>query len=455
MLENSQQENDELHQSLLFEQQLRGEQSHTNPVIVITGILGSRIVDKEESFSLWGDFRKKSSHISFEQRITQIALPINPKLSLDRLISNSVADGSIRTAKVRVAGLPLNVNVYDSMMGAMGVGGHGLGEKLKRLDDYIDDNRELSNAFEFSYDWRRSIDENAIELGFFIQQISQFLKLQRGNKKPIKFDIVAHSMGGLIARYFLRYGKQLLPTDGSLPLLNWSGSANIDNVIIIGTPNGGSLFALERLVLGMPKKAATPEYDPLILGTMPSIYQLLPRTRHKTFTRLDDKKNVSDFMNINLWQEMSWGLADKDKTDLMTLLMPDIDSEYKRKEAALEHLEKCLSTAQIFQQAMDKKVTQPAHLKMFLFVGDSVSTPLIYGAKAIDKKLIVLKQGAGDGTVSRASVLLDERLSGIQSSKIVSPLKWDNVIFLNANHLGLTKDIVCIKNILYLLLERP
>ncbi len=441
---------------VIFSEQAQDHlQSHVNPVIVIPGILGSQLVNKDESFSLWGDFRAKTSQVSDEQRLLQIALPIKPEATLDQLKGNSIADGSVRKAKVSIAGLPLNINIYASMMEAMGVGGQGLGNKLKRLDDYIDDKRDLTNAFEFSYDWRRSIDENAIELGIFIQQISRYLKLQRGNKKPIKFDIVAHSMGGLIARYYLRYGQQLLPADGSTPILNWSGSANIENVIIVGTPNGGSLFALERLVIGLPKAPGTPEYDPLILGTMPSVYQLLPRSRHKTFQRLDNNNNLADLMNIELWQEFSWGLANQKREKLMAMLMPDIDSAIKRKAAAMEHLNKCLTTASGFQRAMDKKVTPPAHLNMFLFVGDSVSTPLIQGAKRGDQMLTTLKRGAGDGTVSRASVLLDERLSGIQAKKVVSPLQWKNVIFLNSNHLGLTKNPVCIKNILYTLLERP
>ncbi|OEU50253.1 MAG: hypothetical protein BA866_10550 [Desulfobulbaceae bacterium S5133MH15] len=447
--------NHDIEQSIFSEQYQNSLQSHVNPVIVIPGILGSQLVNKDESFSLWGDFRRNTSQVSDEQRILQIALPIKSEMTLDQIKGNSIADGSVRKAKVSVAGLPLNINIYGSMMEAMGVGGQGLGNKLKRLDDYIDDKRDLTNAFEFSYDSRRSIDENAIELGIFIQQISRYLKLQRGNKKPIKFDIVAHSMGGLIARYFLRYGQQLLPADGSTPILNWSGSANIKNVIIIGTPNGGSLFALERLVIGLPKSSATPGYDPLILGTMPSVYQLLPRSRHNTFQRLDNKSNLTDFMNIELWQEYSWGLANKKREKLMALLMPDIDSVSKRKETAMEHLEKCLTIATGFQKAMDKRATPPAHLNIFLFVGDTVSTPLIFGVKKGESTLTTIKRGAGDGTVSRASVLLDERLNGIQANKVVSPLKWDNVIFLDSNHLGLTKNPVCVKNILYILLERP
>ena len=37
---------------------------------------------------------------------------------------------------------------------------------------------------------------------------------------PVKFDIVAHSMGGIVARYAMMYGGADLPADGSLPPLD-------------------------------------------------------------------------------------------------------------------------------------------------------------------------------------------------------------------------------------------
>lgn len=36
-------------------------------------------------------------------------------------------------------------------------------------------------------------------------------------QSPVKFDLVAHSMGSLVVRYYLRYGAADLPADGSLP----------------------------------------------------------------------------------------------------------------------------------------------------------------------------------------------------------------------------------------------
>lgn len=391
-----------------------------------------------------------------DQNLRMIALPMQVSKTLDQLQGKSTADGSLRYIKGSVAGIPISINTYASMLSAMGVGEQqGAGASLNKLDDYIDDRRHEANAFEFSYDWRRSLDENAVRLGEYIRQVTRFVQLQRGKHEPIKFDIVAHSMGGLIARYYLQYGEQLLPAGDAMPIANWSGSAQIERVVLIGPPNGGALPGLDCLLTGVPKNPITPAYDPVVLGTLPAVYQLFPRLRYKMFQRSDADEQHSDFMNPDLWLEMNWGLADKTKDPLLARLLPGVDTPTVRRETALDHLDKCLASGRKSQLALDTVTTRPDHLKMFLFVGDATETPLLAMAKKGDKKLTYIKKGAGDGTVPRSCALLDERVGGQWSPKVQSPLQWDNVIFLQSNHLGMTKDPLCIKNILYILFERP
>ena len=53
----------------------------------------------------------------------------------------------------------------------------------------------------FAYDWRRDNVESARRLAEKIAEIKR-----RTNEPDLRFDIIAHSMGGLIARYFAMYG---------------------------------------------------------------------------------------------------------------------------------------------------------------------------------------------------------------------------------------------------------
>ncbi len=438
-----------------YEYNLRKKGAYQNPIIVIPGILGSNIIESTNENPLWGDFSRSLASTKADEHLRLISLPMELGKTLDQLQGLSTADGSLRYIRGKIAGMPVRINTYASMMTAMGVGGEGAGGTLKKLDDYIDDNRHQANAFEFDYDWRRSIDENAIRLGNYIQQVTRFVQLQRGTHDPVKFDIVAHSMGGLIARYYLQYGPQLIPAGEDLPIPNWSGSAQVERAVLIGPPNGGSLFALERLIIGIPKNPITPRYDPVVLGTLPSVYQLLPRVRHKTFFRNDTNDESTDFFQTGHWVDMNWGLTDRRKDRLLAMLLPGADSPAIRRDTALDHLEKCLVTSCKLHRALDQVSAQPAHLQMYLFVGDATLTPLIAMAKKGDKKLTVIKKGAGDGTVPRSSVLLDERVGGKWKPKVSSPLEWDNIQFLSSSHLRLTRDPICIKNILYILLERP
>ncbi len=438
-----------------YERQLRSTRAAQNPIIVIPGILGSNITDSKTDNPVWGDFAKSFTNIKSDQYLQLVSLPMEQGKTLDQLVGTSSSDGSMRYMKGSIAGLPININTYASMMSAMGVGGGGLGSSLEKLDDFIDDKRHEANAFEFDYDWRRSIDENAIRLGKYIQLITRFVQLQRGNHYLVKFDIVAHSMGCLITRYYLQYGSQLLPAGKTLPVQNWSGSAQIERAVFIAPPNAGSLFSLESLLAGIKKNPLTPQYDPVILGTLPAVYQLLPRIRHKTFVRSDGSGETCNFFNTGFWVDMNWGLADTSKDDLLCRLLPGIESASERRDIALDHLQKCLFTTEKLQKALDTVSTCPAHLQMFLFVGDTKKTPLIATAKKGDKKLTYLKKGAGDGTVPRFSALQDERIGGKAGARVISPLRWKNICFLSSSHLGLTKDPICIKNILYILLERP
>ena len=67
-------------------------------------------------------------------------------------------------------------------------------------------------------------------------------------------------------------------------------------------------------------------------------------------------------------------------------------------------------------------------------------------------------EAVGDGTVTRASALMDERLGrtgAAWSPRLRSPVPWAHATFLHENHLGLTQSATFADNVLWLLLERP
>jgi len=270
----------------------------------------------------------------------------------------------------------------------------------------------------------------------------------------VKFDIVAHSMGGLIARYYLMYGDAGLPEDGSLPEVTWAGEKNVERLIMVGTPNGGSVKALDQLVngLNLPTQA---NYAPAILGTLPSIYELLPRPRHGAVVDAADRKTPIDFYDPAVWEELGWGLADPKQERMRSYLMPDIADPARRRAVSVDHLKKCLARARQFHAAIDVPARPPKGVELYLFAGDAVPTRSVVYVERDTGRMTDADLAPGDGTVIRASTLMDERMGQEWSPVLESPIEFDDVMFLFTSHIGMTKDPAFTDNVLYRLLVEP
>ena len=82
-------------------------------------------------------------------------------------------------------------------------------------------------------------------------------------------------------------------------------------------------------------------------------------------------------------------------------------------------------------------------------------TPSVLAVDTGSGTLRVIEHEPGDGTVSRSSALMDERVGGRWSASLDSPVDCTQVTFLFTDHLGLTSDPAFTDNVLYLLLEDP
>jgi hypothetical protein len=162
-----------------------------------------------------------------------------------------------------------------------------------------------------------------------------------------------------------------------------------------------------------------------------------------------------DFMNVEFWIDRGWGLADPDQDAVLELLLPEIDTAAARRKIALDHLEKALARAERIALALDVPAERPEGLDLYLVAGDAEPTEALLAVDLRTGQLKTLQHGPGDGTVSRSSALMDERLAEADSrDRLRTPIDWTHVSFIFNDHLGLTKDPVFIDNLLFLLLER-
>jgi len=441
----------------IYSKAARRSHDQGNPVIVIPGILGSKLRDSESGQLVWGAFEKTTADPQTPEGARLVAIPMEEGVPLNELTDSVHSDGALDRVKVSLFGLPIELNAYINILLTLGAGGY-LDESLasNKLNniDYGDDH---FTCFQFDYDWRLDNVENAKRLNDFIEEKRAYILEQYekrgGPREDVKFDIVAHSMGGLLTRYYLRYGSNDLPPDGSLPEVTWDGAKHVEKVIIIGTPNAGAVGAVENLFVGRDFGPFLPKYEPAVIGTMPSLYQQLPRVRHRAI--LDGNRKPVDIMNADLWVENGWGLADPNQAQVLEWLLPDVSDPEKRREIAIDHLRKSIKRGKQFQDAIDQPSEPPGGLKLYLLAGDAIPTGSAVTLTSTKEHFEVTDYEPGDGTVARYSALMDEREGGYWMPHLVSPIKWSSVMFLFSDHLGLTKDPAFSDNVLYLLLEQP
>lgn len=351
-----------------------------NPVIVIHGLFGAELIAPDGE-KVWGKFSN--------QRITD-------KKILAQLASPDLRPGSILTHSEITPG---NVTIYRFKNYAL------LLNALRKFG-YTE-----KNLFTFAYDWRKSVPENAAELHNFI------LEKEKLFPSGQKFDIIAHSMGGLISRYYLRYGNAPLPHEGTPPLSD-TGAEKIAKVFIFGTPNCGYTDTLIELVNGLAFVRPAAKYPAHLLINFKSYFCMLPHSNLKTYIYSDDGTPVNIY-DIETWKKLKW-LCDESPTTISTLA-------------------KNLRMAEQFALAMQKPVPKKQGIKLYLFAGNSFSTARQCSVDRKSGKITVTKYAQGDGKI------LFESAVGNNS------IQWDGIYIFGAAHMGLFVSNDAMRNLNYLL----
>ncbi|MEM9082262.1 MAG: hypothetical protein AAGB34_01615 [Planctomycetota bacterium] len=421
-----------------------------NPVIVIPGILGSKLVHPESEQPIWGSFVYGAADADTAEGARLVALPMEQGKPLSDLHDEIVATEVLDNLTVDITIIQgVEFAAYVDILKTLAAGEYR-DETVGEAGGYVDYAGAHYTCFQFPYDWRRDVAEQAALLHEMVLSAKQAQPVPTA-----KVDIVAHSMGGLVLRYYLRYGPDLLPDDGSLPELDWEGAQHVEHAILIGTPSGGSVFALEQLAKGVNfVPLLTPTYRPAVLGTMPAIYQLLPRTRHKRVIDRETREPI-DLFRTQTWEDLEWGLLDPEQDRFLAQLLPEVETSGERRRVAKDHLNKSLARAEQLHRALDVPAVLPAGTEIHLIAGDSHSTPDVLSVNPETGTLSVQSYAPGDNTVTRASTLMDERIGQPYRPRLRSPVRFDTIQFLTSNHLGLTKDPLFVNFVLFTLLERP
>jgi pimeloyl-ACP methyl ester carboxylesterase len=452
-----------------------------NPVVVIHGILGARLEQRSTGKTVWGAFTSKGIDPGSPDGARALALPLSPPRSAsdyDPEHEDVRATGPLEKLELSFLFSVLSVEVYANIIRALGAGGYTDRVVLDPLSPaYAEDH---FTCFSFFYDWRRDNVQNAIEFGRYLERTradidrtarARIARLREAGEtkeareieewlaRGYRFDVVAHSMGGLIAHYYLRYGANDLPADGSLPPVTWAGAEQIDRLVMVGTPNFGAMDALQNLVNGFQPAFILPFFHETLLGTLPSIYQLLPRNRHGLLFDAKGQRVDLDLFDPQVWEANRWGLFDSDSDRYLAWLEPEVPAA-ERRQHARAYLAWCLARARQFHAALDQRAPRPP-TTISLFAADAEATLTRARLETVGGRFVPRftgegTSGPGDATVPRYSAVADERQGGEWHTWLDSPIPWSNVTFLADDHIGLTRNPHFVNNMLWLLLEtRP
>lgn len=196
-----------------------------NPLILIPGISGSELYHQGEE--VWMNIGKILTDDHF----------------LDVLAMNNLGDSLVPIEVGDIIREKLGVfRIWTQLI-------HNLEQ-----DGYV----EGLDLFVFPYDWRLDNRVNADALANAVDQILQ-------NSPASKVDIIAHSMGGLVSKEYLRQ----------------HGEEKVDQLIFLGTPHFGAPKALKILMYGDDFSTAgivNPDSIKRLVANMRTVYQLLPTT---------------------------------------------------------------------------------------------------------------------------------------------------------------------------------
>ncbi len=215
-------------------------------LVIVPGFMGSKLRSKKTGKNIWVDFS---------------TLPVNP-LEWDDWLNTLFSQISYPNDDLVPAGIMDEVMFippwakqehYGRLLALL----EGMGYRVNPTV-YAEADR---NVYQFAYDWR---EDNRTSAGHLAEDIERWGKLHPGQKAWI----IAHSNGGLVARWYIE---------------KMGGKEFVERLFLLGSPgdgcpkamavllNGLDTFLRRRLnVLDIPAKTRT------ALRTFPCIYQLIP-----------------------------------------------------------------------------------------------------------------------------------------------------------------------------------
>jgi hypothetical protein len=352
-------------------------------IIVIPGYKGSTLVDRHSGELAW----LKAGQL-LPSKDDHLSLKLASDLSTNLVSKDIFAD-------LKLVPALLTRDIYKNL--------------LSELRENLADDTVIES---FAYDWRKEFTSHLVPLDQKIKQLR--------DRGMTEITIIAHSLGALIAMYYLRYGTQL----PQLCKENWYGTSAIIQLITLGCPFGGTLMPFCNLQfgdhIGLNKRILSRD----VVASLPIAYQLLPKPG------LDAVVNNLIDLPIDLYNISNW---------IENGIYPGRTGFDAQKQCV--DIQAYLDTAFCLYNGVNKidDILPEISPMIVNIVGTGYQTKeqVLWREKRVEKII----SGEGDGTVTMDSAVLPAayQLSGYQeyfvNAKHAALLSNSNVIDLILEHL--------------------
>lgn len=264
------------------------DRTERNPIVVIPGITGTQLLDRETGAVAWGRGRNL---LVPRDRGYGSALPI---------------DGS---PPAKVAGDP----VWGfRFLGAIPVRVYGEIERWLTANGYVTGDLDAptpdATLYFFPYDWRRGAAEAA---GALRDALERLRDVHGGTgARPVRIDVLCQSNAAQIARYFVKYGGAPIE-DAEAGTARPLEGVLFERVVFVGSAQSGSLRVLREMNRG---RRYVPwvgrKTFPEALFGFPSLYEALPLLDDDRFIDASGTPVDASLADPGDWERYGWSVFD-------------------------------------------------------------------------------------------------------------------------------------------------
>lgn len=410
------------------------------PLIVIPGAFGSQLRRRSTGEEIW----PRSNVSLLFSSYPNIELEIDPE-------NLEPVTGDVEAFEIFREGL--GRDFYGAVLNTLENAG---GYTRRRVGDPGEPSGRT--YYVYLYDWR--LDNVAAVQG--LHELIERVAEEHGNSAQ-QVDVLAHSNGGLLARYYARFGTADVLTEHPVPAV-WNGSHRIRRLLLVGTPNLGSMQPVLSHVRG--EEIGLRHIPADVVATCPGAPQLMPHPDHVWLVNLRGEPVDLDLYDIETWRELRWSIFSPKARARMIRRRGGRKAADAHRKLLAAYLDRHLARGRRFQEALARPARQDEP-RPYLFGGDCAPTVtrLVIGkgrngysgyeradlipdpAPGVNYPALI--NDPGDGVVTRESLM--GRPSRMDPGQ--TRLEISHSVFLCEAHQSLTGNASFQDNLLYTLLS--